>query len=91
MDEQTARARILAAEDRLRTAMLRSDVKVLDELLDPGLIFTNHVGQLLSKEDDLAAHTSGMLNRKLGGARERRADICGAVHWRRPRRAPAFS
>ncbi|WP_019505086.1 nuclear transport factor 2 family protein [Pleurocapsa sp. PCC 7319] len=50
---------ILEAEERLRLAMLNSDVKVLDELLAPELIFTNHLGQVLGKQDDLAAHQSG--------------------------------
>jgi len=44
--------------------MLSSDVSALDELLAPDLIFTNHLGQLLGKEDDLAAHRSGMLKVK---------------------------
>jgi ketosteroid isomerase-like protein len=52
---------IAQAEDRLRTAMLSSDVAALDELLAPDLIFTNHLGQLLGKDDDLAAYRSGML------------------------------
>ena len=52
-------AQILEAEERLRLAMLDSDVKVLDELLAPELIFTNHLGQVLGKQDDLAAHQSG--------------------------------
>ena len=52
-------AQILEAEERLRLAMLNSDVKILDELLAPELIFTNHLGQVLGKQDDLAAHQSG--------------------------------
>jgi ketosteroid isomerase-like protein len=58
---RTVEAQIVDAEDRLRTAMLRSDVIALDELLAPELIFTNHLGRLMGKEDDLAAHRSGML------------------------------
>ncbi|MFZ0273541.1 MAG: nuclear transport factor 2 family protein [Acidobacteriaceae bacterium] len=54
-------AEVLIAEERLRSAMLRSDVVVLDELLAPELIFTNHLGRVLGKEDDLAAHRSGVL------------------------------
>jgi hypothetical protein len=57
----TAEAQILDVEDRLRAAMLSSDVFALDALLAPDLIFTNHLGQLLGKEDDLAAHRSGVL------------------------------
>jgi len=52
---------ILEAEEQLRTATLNSDVKVLEDLLAPDLIFTNHLGQLIGKEDDLAAHRSGIL------------------------------
>jgi Domain of unknown function (DUF4440) len=50
---------IVEVEDRLRTAMLSSDVAALNELLAPDLIFTNHLGQLLGKDDDLAAYRSG--------------------------------
>ena len=61
---RTVEAQIVNAEDRLRTAMLSSDVSALDELLAPDLIFTNQLGQVLGKEDDLAAHRSGMLKVK---------------------------
>ena len=50
---------IIKAEERLRQAMLDSDVNTLDKLLATELIFTNHLGQVLSKQDDLAAHQSG--------------------------------
>jgi ketosteroid isomerase-like protein len=52
---------IVEAENQLRTAMLRSDVAALDELLALDLIFTNHLGQLLGKDGDLAAYRSGVL------------------------------
>ncbi len=52
---------IVESEERLRRAMLQSDVNALDELLAPELIFTNHLGQRLTKKDDLAAHQSGTL------------------------------
>jgi ketosteroid isomerase-like protein len=52
---------IVEVEDRLRTAMLSSDIAALNELLAPDLIFTNHLGQLLGKDDDLAAYRSGVL------------------------------
>jgi ketosteroid isomerase-like protein len=57
-------ARIVNAEARLRTAMLQSDIGALDELLAPELIFTNHLGHLLNKENDLASHRSGILKVK---------------------------
>lgn len=60
--DKNLEAQIADAEERLRLAMLASDVNVLDELLASDLIFTNHLGQLLSKEADLSAHESGDLN-----------------------------
>ena len=50
---QTVETQIIKAEERLRQAMLTSDVSVLDELLAPDIIITNHLGQLLTKNDDL--------------------------------------
>lgn len=55
---------IIDAEDRLRAAMLTSDVITLDKLLAPDLIFTDHLGRLLGKQDDLAAYRSGKLKVK---------------------------
>lgn len=52
---------IIACEERLRTAMLSSDVELLDELIADDLIFVNHLGQVLSKEMDIEAHRSGNL------------------------------
>jgi ketosteroid isomerase-like protein len=52
---------IIQAEEQLQQAMLNSDIEVLDKLLDDDLIFINHVGQKLSKQDDINAHKSGML------------------------------
>lgn len=52
---------IIAAEEKLRVAMLNSDTGILDELMSSELIFTNHLGHLLTKQDDIAAHTSGLL------------------------------
>lgn len=48
-------------EEKLRTAMIQSNVKALDELLAPDLVFTSHLGQLLTKHDDLEAHSSGIV------------------------------
>jgi hypothetical protein len=48
-------------EERLRQAMLASDVDILNELLAPEIIITSHLGELLKKQDDLAAHESGMI------------------------------
>lgn len=56
-----ASSQIAVAEERLRTAMLASDVTVLEELISPALIFTNHLGQVFGKQDDVALHRSGVL------------------------------
>ena len=53
--------RVIKAEERLRDAMMRNDVAVLDELISPDLLFTGHLGQLATKEDDLAAHRARLL------------------------------
>lgn len=60
MSEEVSK-RIRDAEERLRTAMLHSDVEALDGLLAPSLVFTSHLGQVVGKDDDLAFHRSGVL------------------------------
>jgi ketosteroid isomerase-like protein len=77
--DRTTEAQILDAEDRLRTAMLGSDVRALDELLAPDLMFTNHLGHLLAKEDDLAAYRSGILKVKALTPSEQHIRINGEV------------
>lgn len=70
---------IIDAEERLRRAMIASDVNVLDELLAPEIIITNHFGQLMSKEDDLAAHKSGLIKIHELTPSERQIQIHGEV------------
>ena len=60
-EKYALQAKIVEVEERLRQAMLHADVAVLNELIAPELIFTNHFGQLVTKQDDLAFHQSGML------------------------------
>ncbi|UBF30352.1 nuclear transport factor 2 family protein (plasmid) [Kovacikia minuta CCNUW1] len=47
-------------EDKLRQAMLTSDVPVLDELIADDLVWTMHTGQVVGKQFDLEAHRSGV-------------------------------
>jgi hypothetical protein len=54
-------AQVREAEERLRRAMVDHDVEALDELIAPELLFTGHVGQLVTKEDDLAFHRARMV------------------------------
>ncbi len=55
---------IQALESRLQNAMLNSNVDELNELLADDLIFTNHVGHLMTKWDDLNMHKFGILKIK---------------------------
>jgi ketosteroid isomerase-like protein len=52
---------IQALEERLRLAMLGSDVEVLNELFADDLVFVDHQGRRLGKAQDLEAHRSGIL------------------------------
>ena len=58
---ETVETQIINAEERLRQAMLASDVSVLNDLLAPEIIITSHFGELLGKQDDLTAHESGLI------------------------------
>jgi len=40
-------------EEKLRHAMLTSDVSALDELIADDLVFTMHTGQVVNKQFDL--------------------------------------
>ena len=60
--ENRREVQILEAEELLCKAMLESDTVTLDKLLSSNLIFTNHLGQVLGKKDDLDAHKSGLLH-----------------------------
>lgn len=57
--DQSDRAHLLALEQRLRQAMLDSDVETLDVLIDPQLVFVGPDGSVFGKHDDLALHRSG--------------------------------
>jgi ketosteroid isomerase-like protein len=51
---------IEALEEKLRQAMLNSDVLVLGELIADDLVFTMHTGQVVNKQYDLEAHRTGL-------------------------------
>ncbi len=52
---------ILVLEEQLRMSMINSDLSALDQLLADDLIFTNHLGHVMSKQDDLEAHRTGFV------------------------------
>lgn len=60
MDKNTLND-IINCEEQLKLAMQTSDVVVLDQLISAELLFTNHFGHIITKEQDLAAHQSGQL------------------------------
>ncbi|WOD39801.1 nuclear transport factor 2 family protein [Nodosilinea sp. E11] len=47
-------------EEKLRLAMLNSDIAVLDDLIADDLVWTMHTGGVSNKEQDLEAHRSGI-------------------------------
>ncbi len=49
---------IIKLEEELRNAMLTSDVKKLDELIDDALIFSTPDGKIATKQMDLEAYQS---------------------------------
>ena len=50
---------IRVAEGRLRTAMLASDARQLEQLIDDRLLFVGPDSRVYSKQDDLSLHRSG--------------------------------
>lgn len=57
IDEATVRD----CEERLKLAMLNSDVNALDALLDDDLIIIDHQGRRVDKAQDIDVHRSGVL------------------------------
>ena len=55
----TKESEIIEVEEKLRKAMVSSDLEVLDNLISPKLIFSNHLGRVISKSEDLEAHSNG--------------------------------
>ncbi|VWC97127.1 cytochrome P450 [Burkholderia lata] len=71
------RTAIAPSEIALRAAMLANDVDALDALLDDELVFTVPTGQVISKEDDLAAHRAKLLRLDRLDVQETRAREIG--------------
>jgi len=69
----------MEAEERLQGAMLTSDVELLDALPADERIFTNYLGHTVGKQDDLAAHRSGVVKINELTPSERRILVRGDV------------
>jgi ketosteroid isomerase-like protein len=76
---ELAETQIIEIEEQLRQAMLASDVTVLNELLAPDILITSHLGELLRKQDDLAAHQSGLIKIHELNTSERQIQLRGDV------------
>ncbi len=59
LNAETLKFEILEMEERLRTAMLTSDVTELDTLIDDRLLFVGPEGNVYHKADDLELHRLG--------------------------------
>ena len=70
---------VVQLEARLRQAMLASDVRELNELLSDDLMFTNHLGQLISKADDVDGHARGLVNINAVSPSDQRIQLHGKV------------
>lgn len=66
---------IEALEERLRLAMIASDVTELDYLISPRLMFVGPGGELVGKDDDLQAHRSGSIRLRSILVLERRIEL----------------
>jgi ketosteroid isomerase-like protein len=51
---------IKTLEEKLRQAMLSSNVQILDELIADDLVFTMHTGLVVNKQYDLEAYRTGL-------------------------------
>ncbi|MBD1919339.1 nuclear transport factor 2 family protein [Phormidium sp. FACHB-77] len=60
MADQMESGLIEDLEEKLRQAMLNSDITVLDDLIADDLVWTMHTGVVSNKEQDLEAHRSGI-------------------------------
>lgn len=72
---------IKEAEERLRLAMLHSDVEALNVLISPELVFTTHLGSVVTKQDDLKVHRTGELKFRTLEPSEQRIMSLGHVAY----------
>lgn len=70
---------IRGLERRLLDAMRDSDLGELDALLADDLVFTDHLGALWGKQDDLGAHRSGAIKVRAIEASQERVQVHDGV------------
>ena len=76
---ETIEIQIVEMEEQLRQAMLASDVSKLNALLAPSIVITNHLGQLVERQADIAAHESGLIKIHALNPSEQKIQILGEV------------
>ena len=76
---ETIEIQIVEMEEQLRQAMLASDVGKLNALLAPSIVITNHLGQLVERQADIAAHESGLIKIHALNPSEQKIQILGEV------------
>lgn len=64
-------------EQRLRHAMLKSDVLALEELIADDLVFTTHTGELIDKQMDLEAYRSDIQKLTALKSQQQRVQLYG--------------
>lgn len=73
----TTEVEIIAAEERLVTAMKASDVDLLDRLLHDTLLFNGPTGETATKTMDLANYRTGGITLRTVVASDRQVSIIG--------------
>ena len=76
---ETIKIQIVEVEEQLRQAMIASDISTLNALLAPSIVITNHLGQLVERQADIAAHESGLIKIHALNASEQKIQILGEV------------
>lgn len=62
MNTKCTDSAIAEYEEKLRQAILFSDVKVLSNLISDDLVFINHEGNSITKEQDILLHQNGIFD-----------------------------
>ena len=76
---ETIKIQIVEVEEQLRQAMIASDTSTLNALLAPSIVITNHLGQLVERQADIAAHESGLIKIHALNPSEQKIQILGEV------------
>ena len=76
---ETIEIKIVEIEEKLRQAMIASDISTLNALPAPSIVITNHLGQLLERQAAIGAHGSGLIKIHALNPSEQKIQILGEV------------